>query len=101
MKENENSLFTLKIKIYQPQAHFRIPFSYRRRHTYPVPPYSTVLGLIANVLGIRNLPGQEEPCVNDNCNCLYHKLKRINIGVCGNFETKVEEYFWLRNLEKR
>ncbi len=99
MKEIKNSIYALKIKIYQPQAHFRVPFSYRRRHTYPIPPYSTVLGLIANVLGIKNIPGQEEPCVSNNCRCLYHKLKQIKIGVCGNFETKVEEYFWLRNLK--
>jgi len=90
----------LKIKIYQPQAHYRIPFSYQRRHTYPLPPYSTVIGLVANVLGIKNLPGQEEPCVKENCDCFYHKLKQIKIGICGNFRYKSTEYTWLRNLGK-
>lgn len=44
----------LKIKIYQPDAHYRIPFSYQRRFTYPIPPYSTVKGLICNVMGIKS-----------------------------------------------
>ncbi|MCX7942695.1 MAG: type I-B CRISPR-associated protein Cas5b [Dictyoglomaceae bacterium] len=90
----------LKIKIYQPQAHYRIPFTYQRRHTYPIPPYSTVLGLIANVLGIKNLPGQEEPCLKENCNCIYHKFKKLKISICGNFKDKSTEYTWLRNLSK-
>lgn len=90
----------LKIKIYQPQAHYRIPFSYQRRLTYPLPPYSTVLGLIANVLGIRNLPGQEEPCIKENCNCDYHKLKGLKISICGSFKAKTTEYIWFRNLAK-
>lgn len=93
-------LKVLKIKIYQPQAHYRIPFTYKRRHTYPVPPYSTVLGLIANVLGIRNVPGQEEPCIKSDCDCDYHKLKKLKLAICGNFQSKSTEYVWLRNLHK-
>ncbi|MGB9857917.1 MAG: type I-B CRISPR-associated protein Cas5b [Dictyoglomaceae bacterium] len=96
----DNKIKALKIKIYQPQAHYRIPFTYGRRHTYPIPPYSTVLGLIANVLGIRNIPGQEEPCINENCNCDYHKLKEVKISICGKFVAKTTEYTWLRNLSK-
>ncbi|WP_068747791.1 type I-B CRISPR-associated protein Cas5b [Thermovenabulum gondwanense] len=90
----------LKIKIYQPQSHYRMPFTYQRRHTYPLPPYSTVLGLIANILGIRNLPDQEEPCIKENCNCSYHKLKQIKMSICGKFQAKSTEYIWLRNLSK-
>jgi len=97
---NSFEIEVLKIKIYQPQAHYRIPFAYQRRHTYPIPPYSTVLGLIANILGIRNVPGQEEPCIKENCNCPYHKLKKIKISICGNFSSKSTEYIWLRNLNK-
>lgn len=91
----------LKIKIYQPQDHYRIAFSYQRRYTYPLPPYSTVLGLIANVPGIRNLPDQEEPCIKEDCNCDYHKLKKIKILICGNFKSKSTEYTWLRNLNEK
>jgi CRISPR-associated protein Cas5t len=96
----DDKITSLKIKIYQPQAHYRIPFTYQRRHTYPIPPYSTVLGLIANVLGIRNIPGQEEPCIKENCDCPYHKLKNIKISICGKFQSKTTEYVWFRNLSK-
>ncbi|HOP95607.1 MAG: type I-B CRISPR-associated protein Cas5b [Dictyoglomaceae bacterium] len=97
----DSKILGLKIKIYQPQAHYRIPFTYQRRHTYPIPPYSTALGLIANILGIRNVPGQEEPCIKENCDCSYHKLKQIKIGICGKFQSKSTEYVWLRNLSRK
>ncbi|MCM8806519.1 MAG: type I-B CRISPR-associated protein Cas5b, partial [Candidatus Omnitrophica bacterium] len=90
----------LKLKIYQPHAHYRIPFTYRRRHSYPIPPYSTVIGLLCNILGIRNIEGKEEPCVSQNCFCDYHKLKNIKISICGSFESKSTEYIWFRNLSK-
>ncbi len=92
------TLKVLKIKIYQPQAHYRIPFTYQRRHTYPIPPYSTVIGLLCNLLGIRNYKGRGEPCENENCNCNYHKLKKLKISICGKFESKSTEYTWFRNL---
>ncbi len=95
------SLTVLKIKIYQPVAHYRIPFtSGARRHTYPIPPYSTVIGLLCNILGIRNEKGEGEPCEREGCSCAYHKLKNIKISICGNFKSKVAEYTWLRNLNK-
>jgi CRISPR-associated protein Cas5t len=90
-----DSLKVLKIKIYQPQAHYRMPFTYQRRHTYPIPPYSTVIGLLCNLLGIRNNNGDGEP--NDDN---YLKLKNIKISIAGTFESKTTEYIWLRNLSK-
>lgn len=91
----------LKIKIYQPSAHFRVPFTYQRRHTYPIPPYSTVIGFLCNILGIKNERGAGEPCEEKNCSCDYHKLKKIKISICGSFDCKTTEYMWFRNLEKR
>ncbi|WP_340694851.1 type I-B CRISPR-associated protein Cas5b [Hydrogenobacter thermophilus] len=90
-----DSLKVLKIKIYQPQAHYRMPFTYQRRHTYPIPPYSTVIGLLCNLLGIRNNTGDGEP--NDDN---YLKLKNIKISIAGTFESKTTEYIWFRNLSK-
>ena len=84
----------LKIKIYQPHAHYRIPFTYQRRHTYPLPPYSTIIGFLCNVLGIRNYKNEGEPCENEN----YHKLKKMKISICGTFGSKTTEYIWFRNL---
>lgn len=80
----------LRIKIYQPQAHYRIPFTYQRRHTYPLPPYSTVIGFLVNALGIWN---QEDD--------LYvNGIKKLKISIAGKFESKTTEYIWFRNLKK-
>lgn len=79
----------LLIKIYQPTAHYRIPFTYQRRHTYPIPPYSTVVGFLCNMLGI-DYQGNER----------YEQLKRCKISISGRFEQKLTEYIWFRNLSK-
>jgi len=64
----------LLIQIYQPTAHFRIPFTYQRRHTYPIPPYSTVIGLLCNLLGIYyHDENDDEATIDDN----YVKLKNV------------------------
>ena len=85
----------LKINIYQPQAHYRMPFTYQRRHTYPIPPYSTILGFLCNILGIKNYNGNGGP--NEE---KFDKLKKTKIAICGKFEIKTTEYTWFRNLEK-
>ncbi len=77
----------LKIKIYQPQAHYRIPFTYQRRHTYPLPPYSTVIGLLINLLGIDD---QRKPP--------FAELKKLKLSIAGYFVNKITEYIWFRNL---
>lgn len=79
----------LRLRIYQPQAHYRIPFTYQRQHTYPIPPYSTVIGFLCNVLGI-----------DDQAKPEFEKFKRIKISIAGTFESKTTEYSWFRNLSK-
>ena len=78
----------LKLKIFQPEANYSQPFGYQRRLTYPIPLWSTVKGLVANVLGIKSNPNE------------FDKFKNILIGISGFFETKSREYIWLRNLTK-
>jgi len=80
----------LLIKIYQPTAHYRMPFTYQRRHTYPIPPYSTVIGFLSNMLGIDN-----------QGNDLFKKLKASKLSVSGRFDQKLTEYIWFRNLSKK
>lgn len=77
----------LRIKIFQPTAHYRMPFTYQRRHTYPIPPYSTVVGFLCNLLGI-DYQGNE----------LFEKLENCKISVSGKFDVKLTEYTWFRNL---
>jgi CRISPR-associated protein Cas5t len=80
----------LKLKIYQPTAHYRIPFTFARRHTYPIPPYSTVIGFICNVLGIRDQQDEN-----------FDKLKEgLSLAIYGNYEYLNREYVWFRNLKK-
>jgi len=79
----------LRLEIYQPQAHYRVPFSYQRRLTYPIPPYSTIIGFIVNACGI-----------NDQRNELYSTVKELKISITGKFKTKITEYIWFRNLAK-
>jgi CRISPR-associated protein Cas5t len=79
----------LLIKIYQPTAHYRMPFTYQRRHTYPIPPYSTVIGFLCNMLGIDYQGGTK-----------YEQLKKCKLSVSGCFEQKLTEYIWFRNLSK-
>ncbi len=79
----------LLIKIYQPTAHYRMPFTYQRRHTYPLPPYSTVIGFLCNMLGI-DYQGNEQ----------YKKLTECKLSISGRFEQKLTEYIWFRNLSK-
>ncbi len=79
----------LKIKIHQSDAHYRVPFSYQRRFTYPIPPYSTIKGLICNIMGIRDDMADE-----------FKKLKRgLSLAIYGTFESVVKEYIWFRNLK--
>lgn len=80
----------LRIKIYQPQAHYRMPFTYQRRHTYPLPPYSTVIGFLVNALGIWN---QDDDLYKNG-------IKKLKISIAGKFESKITEYIWFRNLSK-
>lgn len=80
----------LRIKIHQPDAHYRLPFSYQRRFTYPIPPYSTIKGLICNLMGIKNEEDEK-----------FAKLKNgLSLAIYGKYESLTKEYIWFRNLKK-
>lgn len=80
----------LRLKIYQPQAHYRIPFTYQRRHTYPIPPYSTVIGFLINLLGI----------IDQNSDEYQNGIANLKISIAGKFKSKSTEMIWFRNLSK-
>ena len=78
-----------RLIIHQPDAHYRIPFSYQRRFTYPIPPFSTIKGLICNVLGIKNEEDED-----------FRKIKEgLSLAIYGKYESLVKEYTWFRNLK--
>ncbi|NLO89821.1 MAG: type I-B CRISPR-associated protein Cas5 [Clostridia bacterium] len=78
---------TLRLKFYAPHAHFRIAQSSSSRRTYPLPPYSTVLGLLANILGDKKI---------------IEKMlsSTFGLGILSRFETLTREYTWMRNFHK-
>jgi len=80
----------LKLKIFQTTAHYRIPFTIVRRHTYPIPPYSTVIGLICNVSGIKSQDDEK-----------FKKLKNgLSLAIYGKYKSLDREYVWLRSLNR-
>lgn len=79
------SIDVLKLELSMPNAHFRIIHSNEPQKTYPVPPYSTVIGFLANILGNRE---QIEKMLEDS----------LALGVLSKFNYITHEYTWLRNL---
>ena len=80
----------LRLHIYQPQAHYRVPFTYQRRHTFPIPPYSTIIGFLCNACGVDD-QGKE---IYEDC------IKELKISIAGKFKLKNTEMIWYRNLSK-
>lgn len=91
----------LRLKIYQPHAHYRIPFTFARRHTYPVPPYSTVIGFISNVLGIKGPIEVPEKYKIPQLNSISFNYfaNGLFLAIYGRFESMTREYVWFRNLK--
>lgn len=79
----------LRLEIYQPHAHYRIPYTISRRLTYPIPPYSTIIGFLCNACGI-----------DDQNKELYRIIKELKISIAGRFDSKTTENIWFRNLSK-
>lgn len=80
------SFNALRFTISMPNAHFRIIQSSRPQKTYPVPPYSTVIGFLANLLGNEE---QIELMLQGD----------LVIGVLCKHDFITREYTWLRNLQ--
>ncbi|AEG14216.1 CRISPR-associated protein Cas5 family [Desulfofundulus kuznetsovii DSM 6115] len=78
----------LRLCFKAPTAHYRIPFTYKVRHSYPIPPYSTVIGLLCNILG-------EEGTIA----CFLGQP--FGLYIVGRYQTLTREYTWLRNLEPK
>lgn len=91
----------LRLKIYQPSAHYKIPFTFARRHTYPIPPFSTVIGFLCNVLGIKEpIEKPEEYKISELNNISFKDFANgLFLAIYGKFESITREYVWFRNLE--
>lgn len=69
----------LKLKIYQETACYRKPFATKVAETYPLPPYSTVIGMFHKILQAQ--PGEYFP---------------MNISIQGSYESIFSNYQNLR-----
>ncbi|MGI5821212.1 MAG: CRISPR-associated protein Cas5 [Bacteroidales bacterium] len=79
------SVDVLKLEMSMPNAHFRIIHSSEPQKTYPVPPYSTIVGFLANILGDKE---QIEIMLEGD----------LVLGALSRYDYITREYTWLRNL---
>lgn len=78
---NNNKI--IRLEIFQEKASFRIPYSFEFIETYPLPPFSSILGLIHNVLNLNNT------------------LKNINLSICGEYESIIREIVVYKKISKK
>ncbi len=79
------SVDVLKLQISAPNAHFRVVHSSEPQKTYPVPPYSTIIGFLSNILGDKEYI---ESMLNGD----------LALGILSKYNYITREYTWLRNL---
>lgn len=73
----------LKLKLFQESACYKKPFSFKVSETYPLPPYSTVIGMFHKIYGA--IPGEHIP---------------MNISIQGEYESIFSNYQTLRKYKK-
>ena len=69
----------LKLKLFQETACYKKPFAFKVAETYPLPPYSTIIGMFHKIIGAKR--GEYFP---------------MNISVQGNYESIFSNYQNLR-----
>lgn len=74
----------LKLKIYQETACYRKPFAMKISETYPLPPYSTVNGLLHKLLGAEeripfgiSIQGSFESIINNYQTTYFYKKDKV------------------------
>ncbi len=78
----------LKIILEAPSAHYRIPHSSNPHCTYPLPPYSTVIGILCNILG-------------DSEQIANFLNEDFALGMLSSYQNITREYVWYRNLNAK
>ena len=66
----------IRLKLYQNLVNFKKPTSFQLKETFPLPPYSTIIGMIHNV-------------------CEYQEYHPMKISIQGNYQSKVND-LWTR-----
>lgn len=77
---------SLKIKIYQETVCYKKPFAFKVTETYPLPPYSTIIGMLHNVMGVKSgeyipmdisVQGNYEGIFNTYNTTMFYKKKDV------------------------
>lgn len=71
MKENSKAI---RLKLYQNMVNYKKPTSFQLKETYPLPPYSTVIGMIHSLCG-------------------YEKYREMEISIQGKYHSKVNDLY--------
>ncbi|SCG82200.1 CRISPR-associated protein Cas5 [Proteiniborus sp. DW1] len=71
MKENKKAV---RLKLYQNMVNYKKPTSFQLKETYPLPPYSTVIGMVHSL-------------------CDYKEYKEMEISVQGKYHSKVNDLY--------
>lgn len=64
----------IRLKIEQELVNYKVPTSFQLKETYPLPPYSTVIGMIHNL-------------------CAFDKYEEMDISIQGFYNSKVNDLF--------
>ncbi|WP_134113922.1 type I-B CRISPR-associated protein Cas5b [Hypnocyclicus thermotrophus] len=64
----------IRIKLYQNMVNYKIPSSFQLKETYPLPPYSTVIGMVHNLCG-------------------YKEYQEMKISIQGKYHSKVNDLY--------
>jgi CRISPR-associated protein Cas5t len=62
----------VRLKLYQNLVNYKKPTSFQLKETYPLPPYSTVIGMVHNL-------------------CRYEEYKEMDISIQGKYYSKVND----------
>lgn len=71
MKENKKAI---RLKLYQNMVNYKKPTSFQLKETYPLPPYSTVIGMVHSL-------------------CDYKEYKEMEISIQGKYHSKVNDLY--------
>ena len=64
----------IKLKLYQNMVNYKVPTSFQLKESYPLPPYSTVIGMIHSL-------------------CDFKEYKPMKISISGNYFSKVNDLY--------
>ena len=64
----------IKLKLYQNMVNYKVPTSFQLKESYPLPPYSTIIGMVHSL-------------------CDFKEYKPMKISISGNYFSKVNDLY--------